>query len=649
MINLNTVYGKTTLEENADFSSLPTFWCEHCGQKYTPDVLHLAVSLYGIFFLVGDKKGYLGITCPSCLKTILAKGDTSLVRATRDNLLDFENKLLPPLNEGLSYNSSVVYSLDHIPGIGKFNILSFACAIKDRPELIEDGLVYQLDDYSGYLCSYLFGIDLDSFPQKLPPQGAYFLVLFFRENQIEDLVELERKTGQKIFPRYYFKNDLIDATEKFCWENFLCLESLKRAKNPRQERIEQVESQITNSVSLTSEFLEMLTYDYSNFNSFAKNYPELRVAYAKYLKDNNLEPIADDQLNNLLNYYYAKLYTNMFWMYLCKNPFSKQKIPTTSFRISHTEFPENIALRNVEAFSKEALKYKDKVYTQSFLKENYDSFIKEYVDIARRRTFSLADFFFLHEEFLNALHREIAKGRRNEAEYAFFKEGDTWTIIFEGKSFRGLRGLGYEYIHYMINRPGESFSHFELDRITNGFLVVHQYISSNNNDINEEYTKEEPEDEYCKIHYIYGSTFTTDGLYQTTEVQESEVELKDKIYWCESKVKEIIEQEGENSNNLIKLKELLAEYKNDLFYKKKKIKAKEDSTQLQIKTKAGKQIQNKVANSIIRAIEKVEKIAEKSGLEWQSRAHKHLKESFPKPYADKIGYQPMNNKIDWHK
>ena len=643
IIDLNTVYKETSYPGTDSPIIMPpitikeffNFTCTNCEQEYTLDVLYLAVFLYGIFFLASDKIYYWGITCPRCLKTILAKGDRSLIEETRDDLQQIEDKLIfsLSLDNSLSYNSSVIYSLDHVPEIKNFDILSFRSSIGDRPELIEDGLIYQMDDYNGYLCSYLFGIDLDNFPQKLPPQGAYFSVLFFKENQIVDLIKLEESSGLKIFPRYSFKNILTEAAEKFCWENYLRLESLKSEENHFQTIIDQLESQIKNNVSLTSEFLEILTYDYSQFIPFAGKHNDLDKAYDQYLEDNNLKNMTLKEESIAIqpvNYDKNKLDYNMFYMYLSKNPFYDKVIPTTSLEIASTDFSEHIALATFINYSKEVLKYKDKVYVQNSLRENADKFIKKYIEIAKKRTFSFSDFFSLHHKALTDLHYAITSGKRNEAEYAIFREGNTWTLIFEGKAFRGLRPSGFAYIEYMLNQPGKFFTHSELEKIKDGYTIVEQQDPFAGDD-------------------AWESIAVGEGLHEIIESDQSIEDLNLEIKWYKHKLDELIEQNGETTEQVKDLKKFLSKKNRSLH---SKIKAKKMNlgakTTTPEETDEGTKIRKKVSISIKRAIKKIAEIADKDGQQWQVRAYLHFKESFPMLDANKIAYQPTDSEIEWH-
>jgi hypothetical protein len=61
----------------------------------------------------------------------------------------------------------------------------------------------------------------------------------------------------------------------------------------------------------------------------------------------------------------------------------------------------------------------------------------------------------------NFLHT-TRKGPRENAQYAFYQEGPTWTITFMGETIRGLDGIGYKYIHHLVRNKGNVLSTLDL-------------------------------------------------------------------------------------------------------------------------------------------------------------------------------------------
>ena len=70
---------KDVEEEGKKLTRLSAFKCEYCDQNFHEDALTIAIQLYGIFFLVGEKDGFAGFNCPKCLKTLLLKGDIAQI------------------------------------------------------------------------------------------------------------------------------------------------------------------------------------------------------------------------------------------------------------------------------------------------------------------------------------------------------------------------------------------------------------------------------------------------------------------------------------------------------------------------------------------------------------------------------------------
>lgn len=55
----------------------------------------------------------------------------------------------------------------------------------------------------------------------------------------------------------------------------------------------------------------------------------------------------------------------------------------------------------------------------------------------------------------------VAQGT-STIEYAFFKRGSVWSLVFEGKQIDGLHRKGFEYLHYLVSRQNQSFPVTEL-------------------------------------------------------------------------------------------------------------------------------------------------------------------------------------------
>ena len=87
----------------ANVESVPAIYktlnteCPHCRQEFSEEGFHIAVFLYGIFFLIGKDHGYAGFTCPNCLNNFLLKSDiTHLTNTISAPFLQIGSWLISP-------------------------------------------------------------------------------------------------------------------------------------------------------------------------------------------------------------------------------------------------------------------------------------------------------------------------------------------------------------------------------------------------------------------------------------------------------------------------------------------------------------------------------------------------------------------------
>jgi len=105
-------------------------------------------------------------------------------------------------------------------------------------------------------------------------------------------------------------------------------------------------------------------------------------------------------------------------------------------------------------------------YVQDYLNDNYFRFIHDYIELSARTDFSYGSFRYLQMRYLTELYEFAHKQSLNDEQYAFFSEGDTWTIIFDGKALRKLSGGGFKYLHRLVSCPGRPFYTVDLDDTT---------------------------------------------------------------------------------------------------------------------------------------------------------------------------------------
>ena len=112
----------------------------------------------------------------------------------------------------------------------------------------------------------------------------------------------------------------------------------------------------------------------------------------------------------------------------------------------------------------------DKNYVHQYLNDNYFKFIHDYIELSARTDFSYGSFRNLQMQYLTELYEFAHKESLNDEQYAFFPEGDTWTIIFEGKALRGLSGSGFKYLHRLVSCPGRPF--YTVDLMTQLKILI---------------------------------------------------------------------------------------------------------------------------------------------------------------------------------
>ena len=120
----------------------------------------------------------------------------------------------------------------------------------------------------------------------------------------------------------------------------------------------------------------------------------------------------------------------------------------------------------------------DRTYVHQYLNDNYFRFIHDYIELSARTDFSYGSFRVLQMQYLTELYEFAHKESLNDAQYAFFPEGDTWTIIFEWKALRGLSNIGFKYIHHLLKFPDKLFDTIDLNQ-----TVFDPDLQQNENDL----------------------------------------------------------------------------------------------------------------------------------------------------------------------
>ena len=205
--------------------------CKHCNQEFWEDNFNIAIFIYGLFLLIGKENEYVGLTCPNCLNTILVKENRELVNYVKQNLslpvmsfpINFvrDKDVDPDISQGIvtlyfkfKYHSFAKYDWRKNPVIKDFDIKDIT---NELTENFEDEL-YHEEEEPPQLEKYLFSYFKEG---RELPIGPYVSMLWFREDQIYDLVTIENDEKLRIFPRYIHKIWEIENIEHFCWYYYL--------------------------------------------------------------------------------------------------------------------------------------------------------------------------------------------------------------------------------------------------------------------------------------------------------------------------------------------------------------------------------------------------------------------------------------------
>ena len=184
MIDLSEIYRTETNKGQQE--RILEFKCEYCPQEYTLEIFNIAVFLYGLIFLVGKRSGFVGITCPQCMKTILMEGKRDLADFTKGQISKLD---IPPNSElsfSLKYYSSVNRVPELIPELKNFDIRYFRFVLNDNLEEINNDLGLRVENSSlndHHFCSYDHN--------NGSPLRSELTVLWFRGSQINDLLKIE--------------------------------------------------------------------------------------------------------------------------------------------------------------------------------------------------------------------------------------------------------------------------------------------------------------------------------------------------------------------------------------------------------------------------------------------------------------------------
>ncbi|MBT3367514.1 MAG: hypothetical protein HN416_10185 [Nitrospina sp.] len=243
------------------------FKCEHCPQEFSLYSFRIAVFLYGVILLANEHNGYMGITCPSCMKTTLTRIEKVRLEQIKNELgeyivtitdlealhgfpidvirfgntnseppicgTDIEIETLEKPDESSYTGSALSYvtvstfryeDLDieplsensiHARCNDKYFQATFE-SFQHWPRNFEEESIWHgtFSDEPSNSSQYT----LCSRPIKVPADQNICRVYWFKEDDIQKLVARENKENLKIFPRHFFDSSIRESCETFSTE-----------------------------------------------------------------------------------------------------------------------------------------------------------------------------------------------------------------------------------------------------------------------------------------------------------------------------------------------------------------------------------------------------------------------------------------------
>jgi len=438
---------------------------DDCDQQFNQDSIKVAVWLYGVVFLHEEKRyecadsifgersehekiimdkqteGFIGITCPKCLRTNLYKKRIKEIKEFKNFLSSWNlSNKNDQGNKKLSSNwmsGLIPVDLKYYSPFSETNdVLNDFCIHSYAYDKQIDTLCFSDDfamtfageekNFENSFCSY-------DISDKSEPGGTHISIHWFPKEKIAEITKYENENGGRLFPRYHYFHDLMVKIDPLLKYNYFAGEQIDQmladAKNSmktdlrnyefhyhKKERIEGQKRQNEIDFESPKNFFDILISDPVEFKTFL-----------------------------------GKPVKNCDYLWIKNNPFSCKGLPLDfSFENQPDGYTE-IAAELKSVHKKKVGRIRDnftKQYVQDFLKANLVDFLEEYEGLIQSNQFSYAHLWRLKESYLGGLYNTVNKGLRNDVPFAMYSEGETWRIIFnsEAKSFKNDLGFLWIYL-----------------------------------------------------------------------------------------------------------------------------------------------------------------------------------------------------------
>ena len=464
-----------------DFEKLNFNKCltEDCNQQFTQDNIKLAIWLYGVILLIknenDDPIGYVGVTCPKCLKTNFYEGsaqDIHLFKSYLSSQLEIMklgvsedgNRTIETINSfepSLRYYSPFCLNRE---AINKIEVISAGYSQpEENPHFSDQFQSYinvEMPELQKQFCSYIADND--------KPMGGFSSILWFKNEDISNLLAYENEKQIRVFPRHIYQTDLISKIDSLLEIHYYMGKQFDQAKEDhkknRQADLEDLKA-YTRENNLNYENITegnglngpqaLINIIEENQKRIAKD-PKISGMFLDVLISDPF-PLGNSLIQNKCDYLWAKV-----------DPFQNEDMPEYFINdIGIEGFKDSIKDMKAEHFKMVARIQENytKQYVQEFLKDNLVDFLEEYEDLIQSNSFSYADIWRLKESYLEGLYKTILKGLSEVAPYVMKREMDAWKIIFNNiKTEKLLIGVGFAYVYYLLCNENEYYYHADLIR-----------------------------------------------------------------------------------------------------------------------------------------------------------------------------------------
>jgi len=484
--------------------------CLHrkCDQQYNKDSIKLTVWLYGVIFLHEEKrhenadpifgpskqeimlwyektKGYVGITCPKCLKISfyemraikIKEFENFLNSWSISNKNDQDNKKqsLSWMSELSSVNLRYYSPFRGTNAVLKdFCIYDYAYAKREDDYEFFDDLVITIagdnKDLENSFCSY-------NMTNKTEPTGTYIGIYWFDEKSIAEIINYENEKREKLFPRYHYFHDLMEKIDSLLKYNYYIGQQIDQA--------------LAVSEKLMKEDLRNYELHYRTKEDIEKRKKQIEIEHEKSGKFFGI--LISDPIE--LNPFMREPLKNCDYLWVKKNPFSGKGIPED---FSFGNQPDE----DIELSSDQRNNHKKMVdliqenfhkqYVQEFLKDNLIDFLEEYEGKIQSNQFSYATVWELKESYLEGLYKATLKGLSEDAPYVMKREMDAWKIVFNNiETEKLLIGMGFAYIYYLLCNENEYYYHADLIKEGGNISIASNNDNAEYNNDNAEYNDDD--------------------------------------------------------------------------------------------------------------------------------------------------------------